>query len=101
MPVRIDAKNTKLSDSTKERVHSACDKFDQFHDGINDVGVIIDTTAKHKQANSVEIIVKVPGQRIVGKGETDEENLFKAIDEAAGHVERQLRKHHDKQNDRR
>ncbi|SVC06560.1 uncharacterized protein METZ01_LOCUS259414, partial [marine metagenome] len=31
------------------------------------------------------------------KGETQDTNLYKAIDEAAGHVERQLKKYHDKQ----
>jgi len=101
MPVRIDAKNTKLSDATKEHVHDACAKFSQFYDRIVDTEVIIDTQAKHKPANTVEIIVKVPGQRIVGKGETDNPNLFKAIDEAAGHVERQLQKYHDKHTEHR
>ncbi len=96
MSVRIDAKKTKLSDATKQHVHDACDKLSHFHDRIIDVDVIIDTQAKHKPSNSVEIIVKVPGQRLIGKGETDEPNLFKAIDEAAGHVERQLKRHHDK-----
>jgi putative sigma-54 modulation protein len=101
MAIRIDAKNTKLSDSTKEYVESACAKFSQYCDRIVDTEVIIDTQAKHKPANTVEIIVKVPGQRIVGKGNTDDPNLFKAIDEAAGHVERQLQKYHDKQTEHR
>lgn len=100
MPVRIDAKNTKLSDSTKEHVHSACDKFSQFHDRIIDIDVIIDTQEKHKPANTVEIIVKVPGQRIIGKGETDEANLFKDR-RGRGPRGAQLKKHHDKQLDRR
>ena len=86
MPVRIDAKNAKLSDSTKEHVDKACSKFSQFFDRIVDTEVIIDTQAKHRHANSVQIIVKVPNQRIIGKGETEDTNLFKAIDDAAGHV---------------
>jgi putative sigma-54 modulation protein len=97
MPVRIDAKNAKLSDSIKEHVDKACSKFSQFFDRIVDTEVIIDTQTKHRHANSVEIIVKVSNQRIIGKGKTEDTNLFKAIDEAAGHVERQLKKYHDKQ----
>ena len=102
MPVRIDAKNAKPSDSIKEHVDKACSKFSQFFDRIVDTEVIIDTQEKHRHANTVEIIVKVPNQRIVGKGETQDTNLYKAIDykaidEAAGHVERQLKKYHDKQ----
>ena len=96
MPVRIDAKSAKLSDKTKEHIDRVCGKFSQFFDRIVDVDVIIDTQDKHKHANTVEIIVKVPNQKIVGTGETDEPNLFKAIDEAAERVERQLRKYHDK-----
>ena len=96
MPVRIDAKSAKLSDKTKDHIESVCGKFSQFFDRITDTEVIIDTQDKHKHANTVEIIVKVPHQTIVGTGETDDPNLFKAIDEAAGHVERQLKKYHDK-----
>ena len=100
MAVRIDAKNEKLSDGTKDHIEEVCAKFSQYYDRIVDIDVIIDTQAKHKQSDHVEIIVKVPGQRIVGNGEA-EENLYKAIDEAAGHVQRQLKKFHDKQIDRR
>ena len=100
MPVRIDAKNDKLSDGTKDHIEQVCDKFSQFYDRIVDIEVIVDTQNKHKQSDHVEIIVKVPGQRIVGTGEA-EENLYKAIDEAAGHVQRQLKKFHDKKADHR
>jgi len=101
MPVRIDAKKAKLSDPTKEYIEKACEKFSQFYDRIVDVLVIVDTQKKHKHTNSVEVIVKVPGQRLVGKGETDDPNLFKAIDETASHMERQLKKCHDKKLERR
>ena len=100
MPVRIDAKNAKLSDSTKEHVDKACAKFSQFYDRIVDTEVIIDTQAG-KHLSTAEIIVKVPNQRIVGKGEADDTNLFKVIDEAASHVGRQLKKYHDKQAEHR
>lgn len=101
MAVRIDAKNDKLSDTTKAHVERACEKFGQFYDRIIDTDVIIDTSDKHKHADTVEIIVKVPNQVIVGRGETTDGNLFKAIDEAAARVETQLRRYHDKLVDRR
>ena len=96
MAVRIDAKSTKLSESTKEHIEGVCAKFDQFFDRIVDTEVILDTQEKHRHATSVEIIVKVPNQRIVGKGETADNNLFKAVDDAAHRVESQLKKYHDK-----
>jgi ribosomal subunit interface protein len=96
MAVRIDAKSTKLSESTKDHIEDACSKFTQFFERIIDIEVTLDTQEKHKHATSVEIIVKVPSQRIVGKGESTENNLFKAIDDAAHRVETQLKRYHDK-----
>ena len=96
MAVRIDAKSTRLSESTKEHIEGVCAKFDQFFDRIVDTEVILDTQEKHRHATTVEIIVKVPNQRIVGKGETSDHNLFKAVDDAAHRVESQLKKYHDK-----
>lgn len=96
MAVRIDAKSTRLSESTKEHIEGVCAKFDQFFDRIVDTEVILDTQEKHRHATTVEIIVKVPNQRIVGKGETSDNNLFKAVDDAAHRVESQLKKYHDK-----
>lgn len=101
MPVRIDAKNAKLSDSTKDHIEQVCAKFTQFYDRITDTEVVVDTQAKHKHAHTVEILVSVPGQRIVGKAETEDANLFRAIDEAGSKVERQLKKFHDKKAEHR
>jgi ribosomal subunit interface protein len=96
MAVRIDAKSTRLSESTKEHIEEVCAKFNQFFDRIVDTEVILDLQDKHRHATSVEIIVRVPNQRIVGKGETADSNLFKAVDDAAHRVESQLKKYHDK-----
>lgn len=101
MPIRIDAKSVKLSEGTKEHIDRVCAKFGQFYDRIIDTEVVVDTQKKHKHGNCVEIIVKVPDQRLVGTGQTDDPNLYKAIDEAAQHVERQLKKYHDKKVDHR
>ena len=96
MPVRIDAKGSKLSDSTKEHIEECCAKLNQYFDKITDIEVVIDTQDKHKHATTVEIAVRVPGQRLAGKGETMGDNLFKAIDEAVSKAEKQLKRYHDK-----
>ena len=101
MPIRIDAKNNRLSESTKAHVEQACAKFAQFCDRIVNTEVVIDTNERHKNADAVEIIVTVPNQVIVGKGETSDGNLFRAIDEAAQRVEAQLKRYHDKLVDHR
>ena len=44
----------------------------------------------------MEFIVKVPNQTLVGKAESEGDNLFKSIDDAGERVEKQLKKYHDK-----
>lgn len=101
MPVRIDAKGSKISDATKDHIEECCSKLNQFFDRIIDIEVVIDTQEKHKYATTVEIIAKVPNQRLTGTGETKDDNLFKAIDGAVSKVETQLKKYHDKLIDHR
>ncbi len=101
MPVRIDAKGSKLSDSTKDHIEDSCTKLNNFFDKITDIEVILDTQEKHKHATTVEVVIRVPNQRLAGKGETVDGNLFKAIDGAIAKAETQLKKHHDKLLDHR
>jgi putative sigma-54 modulation protein len=94
MPVRITAKHTTVSDSTKEHIEKVCAKLDHYFDRIVDCEVVLERRAKHGTA--VEIIVKVPQQKLVGRGESDDDNLFKSIGDAYDHVSTQLKKYHDK-----
>ena len=94
MPVRITVKNTKVSDRTKEHVEEACEKLHQFHDRIIDCEVILEKGSRHGHA--VEIKVLVPQHALVAQAATEEDNLFKCIDEARDRMEVQLKKHHDK-----
>ncbi len=66
MPVRIDAKGSKFSDSTKDHIEECCGKLNQFFNKIIDIEVILDTQEKHKHATKIEIVVRVPGQRLAG-----------------------------------
>ena len=95
MALRISAKNSQLSDTSKEHIEKVCEKPRQFYDRILDCEVVIERMKKH--GNGVEIIVKVPQQTFVGSAESSEDNLFKAIDEAKDKVETQLKRYHDKQ----
>ena len=94
MAVKINSRHGKLSDNTKEHIEKACAKLHQFFDRIIDCEVVIDTKKKH--GTLVEIIVKVPNQTLVGKAESDDDNLFKSIDDAGDRVGTQLKKYHDK-----
>ena len=94
MPVRITAKHTTVSDSTKQHIEKVCAKLDRYFDRIVDCEVVLEKHAKHGTA--VEIIVKVPQQTLVGRAESDDDNLFKSIAAASDHVSSQLKKYHDK-----
>ena len=94
MPVRMTVKNAKVSDRTKEHVEEACEKLRQFHDRIIDCEVIVEKSSRHGHA--VEIKVQVPQHALVARATTDDDNLFKCIDEARDRMEVQIKKHHDK-----
>ena len=93
MAVKINARSSKVSDQTKDYVEKACGKLYQFFDRIIDCEVVLDT---RKRGTAVEIIVKVPHQTLVGKAESEDDNLFRSIDAAAERVGTQLKKYHDK-----
>ena len=65
-----------------------------FFDGIIDCEVVLERRKKHGTA--VEIIVKVPHQPLVGRAESEDDNLLKSIDDAGDRVGTQLKKYHDK-----
>ena len=94
MAVRINSRHTKLSDKTKDHIEKACAKLDHFFAGIIDCEVVLKRRKKHGTA--VEIIVKVPHQTLVGRAESEDDNLFKSIDDAGDRVGTQLKKYHDK-----
>ena len=93
MAVRINSRHTKLSDKTKDHIEKACAKPDHFFDGIIDCEVVLKRRKKHGTA--VEIIVKVPHQTLVGRAESEDDNLFKSIDDAGDRVGTQLKKYHE------
>ena len=99
MAVKINSRHAKLSDNTKDHIEKACAKLHHFFDGIIDCEVVLDTKKKH--GTVVEIIIKVPHQTLVGKAESDDDNLFKTIDDAGDRVGTQLKKYHDKLVERR
>lgn len=94
MPVRITAKNTKVSDRAKEHIEDACAGLHKYYDRIIDCEVVVEKCGH--RATAVEFKVKVPLQTLVGTSTSEGENLYKAIDEASEKVEAQMRKIHDK-----
>ena len=94
MPVRITAKNTKVSERAKEHIEEACARLLKFYDRIIDCEVVVEKCGH--RATAVEFKVKVPHQTLVGTATSEGDNLYKSIDEAGEKVESQVRKLHDK-----
>ena len=94
MPVRITAKNTKVSDRTREHIENACARLCKFYDRIIDCEVVVEKCGHHTTA--VEFKVKVPHQTLVATATSEGDNLYRSIDEASEKVEAQVKKHHDK-----
>lgn len=91
MQPRISARNSRISEETKEHIAGVCEKLAQFCDTIVDCEVIID---KSRAGTGVELVVKVPQQTLTSSA--CDENLFKALSEARDRMETQLKKYHDK-----
>jgi len=99
MPVRITARRTTVSETTKAHIEEAYAKLEHFCDRIVDCEVVLEKGTTH--GTSVEVIVHVPKQTLIGTAKTEDDNLFRSLDEAYSHVERQLKKYHDKTVDHR
>lgn len=91
MQPRISVRNAKVSDGTKEHINKACAKLLQLYDRIIDCEVVVD---RNKVGTGVELIVKVPHQTLAAS--CCDDNLYKALSEAQGRLESQLRKYHDR-----
>lgn len=84
----------RISERTKGHIEKTCAKLGHFYDRIIDCEVVVE---KQKLGTSVEFIVKVPQQILVASASSEDENLFKAVDEARERIEVQLKKYRDKQ----
>ncbi len=92
MQPRISVRHEKISEGTKEHIVQSCAKLEKYCDRIVDCEVIID---KDKAGYKTEFIVKVPQQTLTATATSD--NLYKAVAEAEGKLETQIKKYHDKQ----
>ncbi|NKB67534.1 MAG: ribosome-associated translation inhibitor RaiA [Candidatus Latescibacteria bacterium] len=94
MNSRIEGKNCRVSDATREHIQKHTDKLAKIWDPIIDCEVIVEETRQQRMA---EFIVKVPHQTLVASAEVEGDNLFKAIDTAYKRVESQLKRYQGKQ----
>ena len=88
MSIRMTARHFDMSDATKEYVNETMDGLGKYFDRIVDQQVIL--TREGERWNA-ELILKVSGKTLTAAA--TEDMLFKAVDGAAGKLERQLEKY--------
>ena len=92
MKVQITARHErKISDETRGFIEDEIENLVKFYDKITSAQVILDKqTRKDGNEDSVDILVNIDKQQIVGKSSA--ENMIKAFDGAKEKVVRQLKK---------
>ena len=88
MKINLTARHFDLSISAREYCQEAVRGLEKYFDRINDVQVVLD---KEKERWKAEMIVGVPGRTLTSNSETDQ--LFTAVDEAAEKMSRQIERY--------
>jgi putative sigma-54 modulation protein len=96
MKIRVTARHFELSGTSKDHVNEAIEGLERFYERIIDGRVVL---TKEKGRWRAELILFVPGATLTS--ESEENLLFRAVDESVGKMGRQLKKHkakvrHDK-----
>ncbi|NLE01451.1 MAG: ribosome-associated translation inhibitor RaiA [Fibrobacter sp.] len=91
MEIQITSRHSKASQTLQETITAELSKLEKFYDKITSCHVILDSEHVEK---TVEINMHAMGHEIVGFAK--DESIGKAIDDAIGKVERQLKKLNEK-----
>jgi len=92
MEIIITFRHLEPNESLKQYVHEKVSRIEKYLHKITEVSVIL---ALEKRSNIAEVIVNVNRAKITAK-ETNEDNMYTAIDLVMDKIERQAKKHKDK-----
>ena len=94
----ITGRHIELTDALKERVEEKVERFEKFFDGITHAAAIL-TLADGRLAAEMTLTVR-PGVTLVAVADSPDD-MYMAVEAAADKLERQLKKHKEKLQDRR
>jgi putative sigma-54 modulation protein len=97
LDVRIIGKHVDITDVGRTRIEEKVSKLPKFYNSISDVEVIVEGN-KGATASSAEIIVRAKRNHIFVAKHIGED-MYACIDEVVRKIERQLKKHKQKQRD--
>ena len=99
MKIIISGKHLKITDAIKNYTEENINKISKYTDAITEVDVVlsVEDTKSSGQIHKADGLVYASGTKI--KVETENTDLYAAIDELEEKLERQVRKYKEKQKD--
>ena len=99
MKIIISGKHLKITDAIKNYTEEKINKISKYTDAITEVDVVlsVEDTKSSGQIHKADGLVYASGTKI--KVETENTDLYAAIDELEEKLERQVRKYKEKQKD--
>lgn len=97
MNIRIIGKHLNVTDAIKAKVEEKISKLPKYYNSLNDVEVILEGN-EGGSAGSVEVIARAEHSHVFVAKQTGED-MYGCLDEVVKKIERQLRKHKQKERD--
>ena len=99
MKIIISGKHLKITDAIKNYTEEKINKISKYTDAITEVDVVlsVEDTKSSGQIHKADGLVYASGTKI--KVETENTDLYAAIDELEEKLERRVRKYKEKQKD--
>ncbi|MHB0888164.1 ribosome hibernation-promoting factor, HPF/YfiA family [Acidithiobacillus sp.] len=99
MQLTITGQHLDLTDALKSYVTEKLGRVDHYFDHVIDGHVVLKYTAHEKLPNAAEVTVHAPGRTF--HAESEDQDMYAAIDLLAAKLEVQVRNHKEKLTDRR
>ena len=99
MKIIISGKQLKVTDAIKTQTEEKISRISKYSDAITEVDVVltVEDTKSEGPVHKADGLVYASGTKI--KVETENSDLYAAIDELSDKLERQVRKYKEKQKD--
>ena len=99
MKIIISGKQLKVTDAIRNYTEEKIQKISKYTEAITEVDVVlsVETTKSEGDVHKADGLVYASGTKI--KVETENSDLYAAIDELSDKLERQVRKYKEKQKD--
>ena len=94
MQLSISGHHVEITDSLKDYINNKMQKVERHFDHVIDAHVVLDV---EKQRHKAETTLQLSGSKI--HAESENEDMYAAIDSMIDKLDRQVRKHKDKVSD--